>query len=456
VQAIVAVGFLQDVLRKLSPSQPVWMVGLVLVVFAVAVGAVLGKGAYAANARRPWWKELRSPIIAAVLLVIGQSVVAYVRTGSAFIAGLGAASYLSPIAALIVGASYASSEARVMHLLRFYSVLGVAAVSGVYLAYVGVEWKILEDVGTGIFVYSPFTPGRAIRLPAGFLRTPEVAAWHAAMSACVLVTIAIYRRVRGGSMVLYAAAAAFAGIGTILTGRRKSVVLVAVFAIIVLSLIVRMRRGRQAAVRIGLGLVVGVIFVAPLLDRGADEGASGALVDRASAVQALAGERFSKNFAGITQAFEVSETLFGLGAGVIAQGSQYAERSQRTVRFAANEGGVARVALELGLPGLIVAAWVVLRLGALLWVGVRRAIQVGGPAARLIICLLAMVLANGAVFYVGHQVFGDPLIYIFTGILAGILLRLVGDTPASQTTRVAVVGNEAAPGGARIPVAAMP
>jgi len=78
-----------------------------------------------------------------------QAVHTLLRYRSPVVFGLGLANYLAPVAALMMGFLYASSEARAWRIIRLYLVFAVPCSLTVYLSYwFGRDWDILKDIGT--------------------------------------------------------------------------------------------------------------------------------------------------------------------------------------------------------------------------------------------------------------------------------------------------------------------
>jgi hypothetical protein len=110
----------------------------------------------------------------------------------------------------------------------------------------------------------------------------------------------------------------------------------------------------------------------------------------------------------------------GAGLGVGAQGGQHfgAEAS------GAAEGGLGKLTVELGIPGLLVVGW-------LLWAFVRYVWRVlaflskSSPEhAKLAYGFSAFMLANMAAFSVATQAYGDLFILLTLGWSFGFLIAL--------------------------------
>ena len=115
----------------------------------------------------------------------------------------------------------------------------------------------------------------------------------------------------------------------------------------------------------------------------------------------------------------------GSGAGTGRQGAQYFGGGQRLVGQAA-EGGLGKVAAELGVPGLLVLPALVFAAGLHLWKIARGAGRGGSRRAHYAYGLIAFLSANAIMFAVAHQIFGDPLVLYMIGLGLGMALAIPG------------------------------
>lgn len=113
--------------------------------------------------------------------------------------------------------------------------------------------------------------------------------------------------------------------------------------------------------------------------------------------------------------------FFGSGAGTGSQGAQHFGGGAVLVGAAA-EGGLGKVLAELGVPGLILLAWIMTAAVRYIW---KAADKVRGDenVAALSYGVLAFLMANAIVFTTAHQIFGDVNILTILGLLLGVLLR---------------------------------
>jgi hypothetical protein len=422
------VGFLQDPVRKLMPGEPVVMTALVGAALAVTVlGAHLRRVRISFKPIHSWNKALRVPLDLFVLLVLAQTVVGFINTGSAIIAGIGLLAYLSPLPAILLGYQFSRSAREITGLVKFYVFGSVLMVSGVYLSYLGFDWKTLVSVGESLIAYAP--TGEKLVLYSGFFRSPEIAAWHAAAAACALITLAVVSR---GRLLIKLAAGALTPflLGAILfTGRRKFLVEIFLFvSTYILLLVWSQRKSNESAAMVRLAMVfasgVAIASIAYILV--ASDATSTNVrpyYARGATVQEDVAERVSVMTIDSFQHVIAKNGVLGSGAGTGSQGAQHFGGGAQIVGGAA-EGGVAKVLAELGLPGIALLGWLAVSLIRYL-LSILSAIKGKDPQlSRLALGLLAFLVTNGFVYIVAHQVFGDPFVLIILGFLLGFVMAM--------------------------------
>jgi hypothetical protein len=115
----------------------------------------------------------------------------------------------------------------------------------------------------------------------------------------------------------------------------------------------------------------------------------------------------------------------GAGAGTGSQGAQYFGGGQLLVGQSA-EGGLGKVAAELGVPGLLLLPALVIATAVHLWKIARRAGRGGYRRAHYAYGLIAFLFANAVMFAVAHQIFGDPLVLYMIGLVLGMAFAIPG------------------------------
>jgi len=416
----VAVGFLQDPVRKIAEGQPVTYVLGISVIAAVVVLGMLVRGVKPTLAPVYHWHErLRVPVTLFFLLVLLQLVVAFVQTGSIAFVGTGAIAYLSPLMMLFVGFWFALHEGSVVNLIKFY-IAGVAImISGVYLAVLGYQSPLLESVGAGLIIY-PETGG-SVFLPSGFFRVPETAAWHGGAALALLSVLLVSGRWRWGLFVASLIGLFILG-ATILTGRRKIFIELLMFFFLYGAWVMYLRRGaRNLALFLALcaavAFIIDVIVLTP-----STEDIYRPYVGRYSTVLEDAWERVTDMTVGSFKAVVAANGFLGSGAGVASQGAQYYGGGAGYVG-GASEGGLAKLLAELGVPGLLLFLWCVVAIGRSIWISVDRAAGIGTSRA-IAVGGGAFLISNLLVYAGASQVYGDPFVLFMIGLLLGQALSV--------------------------------
>jgi hypothetical protein len=418
--ACVAIGFLQDPLRKLWPGEPIYLTALVGVVFAVVVLGAAHRGELLTINTTAEWRRVRWPVTAFCLVVVGQAGRTLLEHQSVKLAVLGLVGYLAPVAAAAVGYAFARSASMMKGFLGCYVVFSVAAASGVYLAFAGYDWPVLDQVGSGLIL---FAQGLQLDIYPGFMRSPEVAAWHAAMGVCVLVVLGSITKRRGGRLAAAALILLLLG-ASVLTGRRKVLIEIVLFLAAYWASLAYARAGARRVVGIATLAALIAWLALPQLLQPEDLGPRlDPYVRHSASGFAAAPDRFSSmGLASVGWAMD-QYGLAGAGAGTGSQGSQHFVGEAELVGGAA-EGGLGKVTAELGLPGLLAAAWMLTALVWALWRGRAEAQRLSPELAALRYGLLAFLAANAVGFVVASQVYGDLFVLLLLGWCVGFVLAI--------------------------------
>ncbi len=414
---VVIGGLLQDPVRKVMEGQsPYWM-GLVFVFFAATFAGALAAGPHRWW-RRPDWRQLRRVTELFLAVLVLQAFVTMFRTGSLLLVGIGAAAYLGPMVAVVLGSWAGANRRVVVRLLGAYALSVAAMASGILLWQLGYRWPALKTIGVELVVYD-WQLG-AITLPSGFFRAPEVASWHCATAACVTIILAASGRASRARWIALGGLATFLFWAVLVAGRRKGVaetlVFIAFFGILQVWL-----RGRLG--RFGGAILVAVVLGAFVFQRyrvvESVEGQLGSMSERSSEGGGPTG-RMVSSFTSLPSVVRAAG-VFGTGLGTGTQGAQHF-RSAQEAWGVISESGLARLVAELGVPGAVVALALVFRLLK----GLRRRLPTlrgtGAEDPSLTLGLMAVVGANAVVFVSAHQIFGDPLVYIFLGVSVGLVI----------------------------------
>jgi hypothetical protein len=169
-----------------------------------------------------------------------------------------------------------------------------------------------------------------------------------------------------------------------------------------------------------------------------------------------AADRFEKLGLGSIAGAVRAAGPWGLGAGSVGQGTQHFGGVSGSARYNA-EGGLGKITVELGIPGLLLAM-----LSALLVMrSLRRSLAAVAKAdpelLRLNLGLLAFAAGNVPVFAGAAQIYGDPFVLFMLGSCLGFVLagpRLVDLRAKAAARRVAMERQR--PGGFRGPPLEVP
>lgn len=431
------IGILQDPMRKLAPDQPVYFVVLVGVVFGAGwLGAFGSKVPLRPRAIQGWQENVGAPFSLFVFVAIVQAVHSFALFGSVPMTGIGLLSYLAAAPAIVLAYQYAIRFGipGISRWMWAYVAVASVALAGVYFEYVGVEWRTLGQVGEGLIIYDV---SRALKAYAGFFRAAEIAAWHTTTIACCLVMLLFGKR---RSLPGLAGAAglmmSLVAIGA-LTGRRKLLVQIAFFLCAYFGLFALFQRNSRklAGVAGAVGLAAYLVIAgATSPDAGErlyashDLEVAGDEVYQAYALRARSvvedvGDRLSDlGLKPLAWAYD-QWGFFGAGLGAGSQGTQHFGGDALINRGAA-EGGLGKIMLEMGVPGLVVVAWLLFSMIRYVSRTLDYLVATSPAHARLAFGLAAFLVANAATFSTSAQAYGDLLILLCLGWATGFLLAL--------------------------------
>lgn len=463
-------GLLQDPARKLVPGQPVYFVLLAGAVFGAAwLGAGLSRVRLGPSAMEGWRRYMGTPFALFVALVLLQAFHSYARFGSVQMTGIGLMVWLAPVFAVVLAYQFAVRRGlpALRRWMKLYVVLALLALSGVYLQYEGVEWPVLGEVGKGLTIYDV---GTVLKAYSGFFRSSEIAAWHTATAAALLFILFTGRRL---NFLRLLAALALIGVLValgILTGRRKMLVEVVIFLSLYFFLVAWFQRGAH---RLAVGLAVvglaGWFAVVGFVDPDPGERSDTANYQlapgerykgyavRGSTVFQDAPGRFSQLGVGPVTWAVSSNGWLGAGLGTGSQSGASNEETAGINRGAA-EGGLGKITMELGVPGLLLVLWLFWALARYVRAALAVTVQLSRPHARVAFALVALLAAKVASFSVAAQAYSDIFILLLLGSFTGFVLAMpvmarkaLAAREAAQAERAALLARQAAPAGLRLP-----
>lgn len=424
---LIVAALVEGPLRKLTAEQPVAFVLLPGAVFAALALNGMGSGlSLLPKGIAGWGRYVLAPFAAYTAVVALQALSALLTTGSPIVPIFGLLVYLGPIIAISFAHSAALrlGPAGIERFIWTYALWAGLAVLTVYLEALEVDWTILGEVGEGLTI----TAGSGtVSGNSGLYRASEIAAWHGAVSCCLMITLAVRRGLSPSRAVfLIAFVALMIGAG-VLTGRRKMIVTLAVFICTYAALLFLFtaKAGRLAAVVGGVGLV-GFLASVALVD----------LTEQSSADKSLSYEiylqRQQETFAEIPERLVTLGIApiqwamdrvgpLGGGVGISGQGARFVGVDSR-LAGGAGEGGLGKIVVEIGLPGLAISLWLIVAFGRMIYEGLAMVASTLPQISPLGLGIASTLVANVASYTVATQAFGDPMILILLGILTGFLL----------------------------------
>lgn len=432
----VLVALIQDPLRKLTPGAPVAYVVFVGIAFAAAwLGAWINGTRMGPSVVYGWRQRLQTPATLLFALLAVQTVHSVARWGNPILPAIGAIFYLAPIFAIVFAHQYAvrTGSSGMLRFMAFYVALTLVWLFGVLAEIQGVQARALGEVGVGQIIYS-FGLNR--KAASGFYRAAEVAAWHIGMVSCFLFILLNGRRLSVFKSLLVAIVVFFIIYVGFYTGRRKMLVYLVVFVGTYITLYAWFLRGKARVALMSM-LLFAVAF-GVVLTLGADPGESSVEVYDKSLgkrdVEAAWVARGLSVFEDIPARFQLlayrpvewavdAYGWFGAGLGVTAQGAQHFGGG--AARFGgAAEGGLGKLTMDLGVPGMLVFLWVAFCVVRETWRRLGALARGSRPHAMLAFGLVGVLAANGAAFSVATQVFGDVFVLLIIGWTVGFLLAL--------------------------------
>jgi hypothetical protein len=195
----------------------------------------------------------------------------------------------------------------------------------------------------------------------------------------------------------------------IISGRRKAIYMVAVFGLAFLWRYSRRLTTTQIALIVTLGLALGFV----VKEIGSREESQA----YTQGAKTSSSEIFSRLEGGMIETFAQGSFL-GSGLGSATQGVRHV--SGREADFGWQEGGLGKLAAELGLPGLIVAvllAWAMFRM----MVRITSVGDIPGTSQLVRVGLFALVIGNIANFLTSAQAYSDPVLALMTAFFLGCL-----------------------------------
>jgi hypothetical protein len=411
----ILVGLLQDPARKMTPGTPVAMTFLVMIVYgAMFIAAHRELQIGLAEFSKRFGRVARAAIICFVLICLAAAT-GVVTFGLANwkVPMLSLFIYIVPVPAVLFGYVYLKREELIYRFFTFYTVFTSILLIGTLLEYLRIDAPALGLVNwQGDYIR--FLPGLQIRMVSGFFRGPDTMGLHAATVASIGIAMAAragFALRSGGGPVAWPwfLATGWGFFCCLISGRRKAVYFVVAFAAAFLWRYFR-RLTQSQIVAIALAGIVTLLVVQRLTpDAETDVYARSALTSRAEVVWRLEG--------GLRETIR-QFGIMGAGLGSATQGVRHLLGTGLDVGW--QEGGLGKLAVEIGVPGLIA---VIVLMGTMLrtFLALTRIGDVPGSSQLLRVTLFALVTANAISFVAAAQIYTDPMLALMTAFFVGCL-----------------------------------
>jgi hypothetical protein len=405
----ILVGVLQDPARKLTPGTPVAMsLSMVVIYFVVIFAAQKTLQMHARDFSRRFGN-----VFGAVTVVLFFLVLAAVNGIFTFgldgwkAPALSLFIYLTPIPAVILGYAYLQREEQLYGLFRFYALVTSIAMIGGPLEYMRLDWRVLGTVALHEDNLRMMT-GLTIRMLSGFYRGPDIMGLHAAILTMIGMTMSL--RSRSLRRVwIWILVSGWGFFNCLISGRRKALYMVAVFVVAFLWRYVRRLSMPQGIAVAFLSLVM--VFVVTKVSQ--DE-TSSAYTQGAATSQ---GEVFDRLEGGLQGTVEQSGIMGG-GLGTATQGAYHVLSESGIAQLGWQEGGLGKLAMELGVPGLVAVA--ILAVAILLtMLKISKHPDVPGSSQLTRAALFGIVVANIVEFMASAQAYSDPVLTLLAAFFVG-------------------------------------
>ncbi|MCU1246819.1 MAG: hypothetical protein JWN02_2729 [Acidobacteria bacterium] len=404
-------GLLQDPARKLTPGTPVAMTfSIVLVYLMTLVAAQRELQADARDIARRFPSLMRWAMIVLLFIILAaiNGVTTYGLDKWA-VPALSLFIYMAPIPVLVLGYAFPRNEEQIYQFFRFYVCCASVALIGTVLEYLNVRSPLLGLVGQpGDFLR--YITGYQIRMLSGFFRAPDIMGWHAAMVTSLSLALALratstQRRAWG-----WIGLAGWGFLNCLISGRRKAVYFVLAYALVFMWRYLRRLKLQQVVSILAAAAVMALVTQRLSSDEQGTVYTRGAATSRLEVYQRLEGGVFET-----IQQFGI----MGAGLGTATQGVRHLLGTDWDIGW--QEGGLGKLTVELGVPGLIAAlAFSILLFQMLLRLTAHEDTKHSSQLTRAI--LFSIFAANVVNFMASAQAYSDAVLTLVSAFCLGMLL----------------------------------
>jgi len=403
-------GVLQDPVRKLTPGTPPALTMSIVVVY---IAILLAKNVELRNNAREMvlrFSRLQIALVTFLFTLMLAALNGIYTYGLSLwkVPALSLLIYTLPLPAVVLGYMFIQREEQLLSLFKFYSILTAIALIGTPLEYFHVQSPLIGMVAMHE-AFIRFLPVLMLPVLSGFYRAPDIMAWHASMLVIIGIVMAIRARVLTRAWP-WLTLAAWGMLNCFISGRRKSIYMVVVFAIAFLW-----RYGKRLEMRYILSFAMFGLLMVGFVYRLASREESSLY---ARAAETSRSEVLYRLEGGATDAIR-NFGILGAGLGTATQGVRHLTGHDENVGW--QEGGFGKLAVELGLPGLLAAAYLLFVIYRLI-MAISAHRDLPGTTQLIRAALFGIAIANFVTFIASAQAYSDPVLTLFTAFLVGCLL----------------------------------
>lgn len=419
----VAIGFLQDPLRKIAEGSTYYG-GLAFACFLITFLALKSVNRVWYSTYLFWTNQKLIVLLPIFFYLIGfQALNSFARIGDIRLSIVGILFYTLPLLALWVGFHLGKDQTLLRKFLKVYVICCTLFAFTVLLDAQGVQNPLLEEVGTGLGI-THIGEGNS-----GLWRTSEIAGWHLAAGACFSFILGMTSKNSLHQNIWF-----FLTIGltflTHTTGRRKALGIVIIFvSLFLLYYSTSSQKSRVFKTASSLFLIIifalssyGLIFSESSIENleKYEERTATLTVNETQ-------NRFSSGVDRLFRGVEISGPFgFGVGAGTNTgdTGISASSLGEGSLGYVA-EGGGGRIVAELGYLGSLFFIYLVVQLVVLYYRNFRLGLtSLPTEVFNVLVGLLVFSFANIISFFQAAQLYSDLFVLIIIGLSLGCFLAV--------------------------------
>ncbi|MCD0462997.1 hypothetical protein [Roseiconus lacunae] len=413
----IALDFLRDPVRKLTPDEPVLITVSVLGLWAIITAAAWSQSHQEiSRAMREHSKIMYAFRLLLIAIIPGCVLSLVMYPGGYKMMILGVVSYLAPFAGIVLGYLISLRPKELGKIFQFYCIVNGIALVSVIGEYCQLGWPGFG--GMRGMHWIRYSDGEIVQLIAGWYRSPDIMGLHAAQVVMFSLTLALHQQKHKSPFWILLAI--FGCLCLLLSGRRKMLGMPLVYAasLVLLCYWRKILRFQRVIVPVAMmAMLLGGIFLVAT-----DRYVSSEYTNFAGTLFTRGAARYQELVGGSVQQTVAQSGVIGTGIGTATQGAYHLVNQKGMGSW--QEDGVSRVFRELGIFGVVF----VVVAGVYLLRGVSDAVTVvprNWHGAMSQLSFVAIVIANLASFTVSHQQFsGDPASGIIVLLLLGMSLGI--------------------------------